>query len=209
MSDHVPTSGAAGPGRLLAAVALVLAAAGAVTGAGEAGAPGATGPAELTADLESGAAFIAPLDLARMIRERRAVRLVDVRDSSAFIRFSLPTATNARLHELTAPGVEPSPAPIVVYDDGAGSAIRAWLLLRRLGHEDVRVLEGGVLGWLDDVLNPVLPAGTPEERARFDSVARLSRYFGGLPTVGEPPARDADPHRADEAITLLSRRGCY
>ena len=99
--------------------------------------------------------------------------------------------------------------PIVVYDDGGGAAIRSWLLLRRLGHRDVRILRGGALGWVDHVLNPVLPAGTAEERARFDRVARVSRYFGGLPKVGEPKPLDADPARTEEAISLISRRGCY
>ena len=69
---------------------------------------------------------------------------------------------------------------------------------------DARVLRGGVLGWLDHVLSPVMPAGTPAERARFDSVAPLSRYFGGMPRVGEPRPADADPARTEQAITLLS-----
>lgn len=196
-------------GRVLAGAALVLALGAALAGAGERGAPGAISTPDLAADLASGAAYQDPLELARMIRERRPVRIVDVRDSSEFIRFSIPTAGHRSIPELAELGPVASEGRIVIYDDGSGNAVRGWLLLRRLGHSDVRVLRGGALGWVDDVLNPVLPAGTPKERARFDSVARLSRYFGGAPRIGEPRPRAADPARTAEAITLLSRRGCY
>ena len=174
--------------------------------AGGAGGPGGVGVAELSEELSAGEPFVDAVTVGEWIRDRRPVALVDVRDSSAFIRFSIPTARHVpfrRLAELEADTTR----PLVLYDDGDGAAVRGWLLLRRLGHRDVRVLRGGVAGWIDGVISPVLPAGTAGERARYERVAAVSRYFGGMPRVGEPPVRSE--RSGEEAVRLLSRRGCY
>jgi rhodanese-related sulfurtransferase len=205
------TGGAgAGPSAWLALAALVLGGLALVPGGARAPGPGSgAGVAELTRELASGAGTVDALELAGWIRERRPVRVLDVRDSSAHVRFSIPTAEHATLEGLAAldPGGE---VPLVLYGDGDGRAVRAWLLLRRLGHPRARLLAGGVVAWVDEVIEPVLPAGTPAERARFDRVAELSRYFGGVPRVGERDTlRARGPARAEAAVRLLSRRGCY
>lgn len=193
----------------LAAAALALGGLALVPGGARApGAGTVPGVAELTHELASGAGTVEALELARWIRDRRPVRVLDVRDSSAHVRFSIPTAEHATLEALAA--VDPGGEDLVIYGDGDGRAVRAWLLLRRLGHDRARLLVGGVVAWIDDVIEPVLPAGTPEERARFDRVAELSRYFGGVPRVGErDTAAVSGPARAEAAVRLLSRRGCY
>lgn len=193
-----------GIGAALGVAAIALGLLAPVAGAGEG--PGRPGVAELSRELADGAPLVDAVTVAEWIRDRQRLRIVDVRDRSAFIRFSVPTAVHVPLPALGALPVD-SGRPIVVYDDGEGQAVRAWLLLRRLGHPRVRILERGVLGWIDGVVNPVLPASSPAERGRYERVARVSRYFGGMPRIGEPPERvDAS---ADDAVRLLTRRGCY
>lgn len=191
----------------LGAIALGLALlAPAASGGGRPG-PGRPGVAELSGELATGEPMVDAVELARRIRDRRGGRIIDLRDSAAYIRLAVPTAENLTIAELRAavsPGEE-----IVVYDGGDGSAIRAWLLLRRLGYPRVRVLERGILGWVDGILQPVLPNETPVERARFAEVAELSRYFGGVPRAGRPAPSPGGTDRTDEAIALIGRRGCY
>ena len=198
------SGGSLPPGRVLAAAALVLGVLAPVIGAVDP--PGRRGVAELSAELATGAPLVDAVTVGEWIRDRRPVRIVDVRDSSAFIRFSVPTAEHVPFPALAALPVD-SARPVVVYGNGDGLGVRSWLLLRRLGHPDVRVLERGVQGWIDGIVSPVLPAGTPEERRRYERVARISRYFGGVPRIGDPPDRSG--RTAEEAVQLLSRRGCY
>ena len=59
-----------------------------------------------------------------------------------------------------------------------------------LGHERVYFLRGGLADWVDEVLNPKrLSSASPDEIARFERIAALSRYFGGVPRVVEPSGR--------------------
>jgi rhodanese-related sulfurtransferase len=190
------------PGAVLAGVALVLAALAPVVGAEER--PGRPGVAELSDELAAGAPFVDAVALAEWIRSGRPLRVRDVRDSSAFVRFSIPTAEHAPVGRIADEPID-STRPLVLYADGTGEAVRAWLLLRRLGHRP-HILERGILGWIDGVISPVLPAGTSDERDRYSRVAEVSRYFGGMPRIGQPPAPASD---AGEAVRLLTRRGCY
>ncbi len=84
---------------------------------------------------------------------------------------------------LTALGVTPA-SPVVIYDGGTFYAARLWWVLHQLGHEDKRILDGGLPAWneagsaletggseIQLALEPY--AGTPNEDslARIDEVA--------------------------------------
>jgi thiosulfate/3-mercaptopyruvate sulfurtransferase len=79
--------------------------------------------------------------------------------------------------------------PVVVYDDtGSTIAARAWWALRYFGHQDVRVLDGGLAAWTE--------AGLPTTKGSPDALPQEGDFTarpGGMPVL-----------TADEAAALPS-----
>lgn len=144
------------------------------------------------------------VELAQWLRDRRAVRVVDLRDAEAFAAFNLPRAVSltpaaARTLPLSAGDT------VVFYDDGSGAARAAWAA-HRDGPAAVWWLADGVTEWVDEIMNPTIaPDAAPAERAAFDRVAELSRYFGGMPRIARPAADTASGATRFERTV---RRGC-
>lgn len=173
------------------------------------------GPAELAARVEAGIPRVRPLDLATRLRAREeGLRIGDVRSPLPSDALRLPRAEAVDLETLVTEGS--ATERWVLYDDGrSGDAAAAWVVLDAAGR-DAWVLERGVHGWVEDVLEPVLPAGADSTlRAEFERVAELSRYFGGTPRVGEPGevvvatwAEASPPGEAVGDSTPRRRGGC-
>jgi rhodanese-related sulfurtransferase len=130
---------------------------------------------------------VTAVELARWIRERHAsLRIVDVRTEREYDDYHIPGAERIPLGALADTPFR-TDETVVLYSEGGAHAAQGWVFLRALGHTNVFFLRGGLSEWLDDVMTPTLPAApTAAESAQFDSVAALSRYFGGVPQRDEP-----------------------
>lgn len=152
--------------------------------------------------------LISASELAHLLRERRNVRLLDVRwrldepeGRPAYLDGHLPGAVYVDLdHELARRddprrGRHPLPSredlqraarrwgivegdTVVVYDDVQSvAAARAWWMLTRSGLGDVRVLDGGLRGWLAErqplETGDVLPRPGNVVLADIDGVADI------------------------------------
>jgi rhodanese-related sulfurtransferase len=152
-----------------------------------------------------GAQRVTAIQLAEWVRERRpGLRVLDLRAASDYEEFNLPRAEHTSLEQLGIAGFD-STATLVVYAGDTDTAQRGWLILRALGYSDVYFMEDGVGEWLSDIMNPTISPEAPEsERAEFERVAELSRYFGGLPRV-EAMSEDRSTR---EVLQRTIRRGC-
>ena len=96
-------------------------------------------PPLLTIDAES---------LQQLQAAGRPVLAVDLRPAEAFQSGRLPGARSIPLPTLAARRSEvPADTLIVLYADGVEDATVAYRYLRRAGHANVFVLEGGLAGW--------------------------------------------------------------
>jgi rhodanese-related sulfurtransferase len=135
-------------------------------------------------------------ELASWIKDRRpGLRVVDVRSAEDYDAFHVPSAERVPIDSLVAARFAPTET-IVLYSEGGPHAAQAWVFLRALGYEKVYFLRGGVYEWIEQIVSPTLPIGaTPKDSAAVDSLAALSRYFGGTPKRGVP-------NTADDAIAI-------
>jgi hypothetical protein len=161
--------------------------------------------AALAGEIDREADHVTAIELGEWIRDRKAgLRVIDVRADSEFEAYHVPTAERVPLASIAT--LRPQAGQtLVLYSEGGAHAAQAWVLLRAAGHERVYFLRGGLLEWMDDVMNPVLGADAARARA-------VSSYFGGVPRVGAP---DSSPNEspnvrrdAAAAVQRARRRGC-
>lgn len=208
--------------RYLGAAALTLGALAIVAGSPRVQGNARVDVAGLARTVEREDDHVTALELAEWIRVKRPnLRVVDVRDSSAFETYHIPRAERVPLSELVSTPFTKDET-IVLYSDGGAHAAQGWVFLRALGHERVYFLRGGLYEWLDDVMNPAIAStASDSSRADFARVAEISRYFGGVPRSeaqdgrAQNPAsqtnaerRRGEPAQSRAAISRLRGRGC-
>src|SRR5215211_101342 len=158
--------------RFLGAAALVLATLAIVAGSPRVQGHARVDVAGLASTVERQDDHVAAVELAEWIRaKRRNLRVVDVRDSSAFATYHIPRAERIALGELVSTPFKKDET-IVLYSDGDAHAAQGWVFLRAVGHERVYFLRGGLYEWLDDVMNPAIASAASDSlRADFAKVA--------------------------------------
>ena len=192
--------------RILAIVALSLGALAAFAGSPRRGASTSLDIDALAHDVETEADHVTAIELARWIRDRKPnLRIIDIRDSAEFEEYHVPQAERLPIETVVKTPFKPNET-IVLYSGGGAHAAQAWVLLRARGEKDVFFLRGGIAEWLDEVMNARIPTNASEEqRAEADSIAALSRYFGGVPRQVDSVV----PVQSFKAMTARVRgRGC-
>jgi thiosulfate/3-mercaptopyruvate sulfurtransferase len=117
----------------------------------------AAAPSDLLHDVDAAADHIDPVDLATLVMAGTpGLTVVDLRPASDFAAFHIRGAVSIPLSTLAAKaaGRLPKTGPLVLYSNGTTHAAQAWLVLRMMGWENVRVLTDGILGFWRDCLTP-------------------------------------------------------
>ncbi len=90
-------------------------------------------------------------------------------------------------------GIDPE-SNVVVYDDATGTvAARMWWMLRAIGHQRVRLLDGGIQGWIEAGLLVEAGAVDPEPASYPGPIT-----FSGVLTIDGLSARQLVDVRAPE-----------
>lgn len=171
---------------------------------------------ELAMIVEQEVDHVTPAELAAWIVAGRSdYRLLDLRSEQDYATYHIPTAENVPVSQLPEFPLLPT-EKVVLYSEGGIHAAQAWMLVRAQGHTAVYTVLGGLDGWKDEVLFPVMPAeATAQQRARFEQSAALARFFGGQVRVaseattaaGAAPATPASLPQAPEPPKLAPPAG--
>jgi rhodanese-related sulfurtransferase len=203
-----------GPAQLAIGVALVLGVAAAFAGTPDRSRNARLDVESLARAVEHEDDHVTAIELAEWIRERRpGLRVVDIRSSAEFDALHIPTAERIALSELSKTPFRRDET-IVLYSEGGAHAGQGWVFLRALGYTKVYFLRGGLLEWMDEVMNPTMDIRASDSvRKAFARVSDLSRYFGGIPRVGNTTPKPASlvplPSSPDRAKTQNRwSRGC-
>jgi rhodanese-related sulfurtransferase len=170
---------------------LALATGAAIVGSPEPGHGSRANMRALASEIEHETDHVTALELAQWIRDRRrGLRVLDIRSDSEYRAYHIPSAERVSLSALADTHFDPAET-VVLYSEGGAHAAQGWVLLRTAGTRNVYFLKGGILDWMDDVMNPA-------------SSTELTRYFGGTPRQSSVPI----PAGGGSAVVRMRRRSC-
>lgn len=143
-------------------------------------------PQELLREIIQPTRYVTTDQVARMIIQKDpSLKLIDVRNSNEFDKFSLPNSVNVPLDSLLTGsnlsnfGIPGTKVVFVSNDDI--HADQAWVLTKRLGYNSTYVMTGGLNRWMETIIQPVEPSEyeplTAFENYKFRKGAQL--YFTG------------------------------
>jgi len=135
--------------------------------------------------------FMQPDELAHIIlNQDPSYLLIDIRDSIQFNKFTLPGAINIPFKKILDPenaAIFDSEAyKVVLISNGTVVSDQVWMILRRAGKKNIKVLNGGLNEFYQLYLNPPKPLESePQEAFENYSFRKSVGAFLGLPNPDE------------------------
>ncbi len=153
--------------------------------------------------------FIHPDEVSfKLLNDYHPLTLVDVRSQDESAEFSLPGSVNvpiSQLHLRKWKGtLSPKEGKVVFYSNGTELAQKAWIAARRMGYENIYVLDGGLNGFFNNLENNPEPSSLKMEAGfahRFRERARKAFKEGAFEVK---KTHDAEV----EEKPVVARGGC-
>ena len=140
----------------------------------------------------------------RIIEEDPSYLVVDLRDNAQFSAFSLPRSINVPFEKLFDENhrqiFSNDAYKKVLVSNGTLQSDQAWMLLRRKGYLNVKVLKGGLNEFFKVLINPYKPGDLdPSEAFDTYSFRKAAGVYFGLPNPRDfiPESSGLEPAVAD------------
>lgn len=143
------------------------------------------GPHHLMTHANQSTKYVSPDKLAKsLMMADPSIILVDLRSEADYMAYQLPGAINMPaeniLDQENLDILLNDAYTFVLYSEGSITPSKIWLLLNRIGYNNLKVLEGGLNNWVETILRPK-PGNymdKPEDVALYEFRQSASRYFG-------------------------------
>ena len=142
--------------------------------------------------------FITPEQFAdSLIARKQNLKIIDLRSAEGFRKYHIPTSSNINLPGLGSVSLSKNDM-IVFYSGRDNDSKTAQYEFEKKGFKNVYFLKGGIDGWMNKVIFPVLLQNASEtEKKEFEKLERRSMYFGGQPE-----------REGDNTKKVYRREGC-
>lgn len=142
-------------------------------------------PESLLANSISPERYITSEEIAhKIISNDPSLLLIDVRSKDRFESYSIPGSVNIPLDDILSAEnrtyLDQDAYETVFYSDDNFFSDQAWILCKRLGYKNLRVLRGGMNSWFNSIINPPKPDQLMPESAHdlYTFRKSASMYFG-------------------------------